>query len=57
MTDQVSFYYLAGNKPTPSEYDTDVMEMLKEHAQNKDRDMRIRQPDLYAWYIVYYKYI
>lgn len=33
-------------KPTPKEYDNQVMDMLKKHAKNEDMEERIRQPDL-----------
>lgn len=33
-------------KPTPEEYDNEVMDMLKTHAKNKKMEERIRQPDL-----------
>ncbi|KAL3841920.1 hypothetical protein ACJMK2_020009 [Sinanodonta woodiana] len=42
------YYWITGNKPTPDAYDNEVMKMLKEHAQNKERNVRIRQPDLYS---------
>ncbi|XP_046555698.1 succinate dehydrogenase assembly factor 2, mitochondrial-like isoform X1 [Haliotis rubra] len=42
------YYWVTGAKPTPQEFDSEVMTMLKEHAQNKDKDSRIRQPDLYT---------
>ena len=35
-----------GNKPTPEEYDNEVMAMLKEHAKNKNGELRVTQPDL-----------
>ena len=40
------YYWATGVKPTPVEFDTEVMRMLKEHVQNKDKESRIRQPDL-----------
>ncbi|KAK7474107.1 hypothetical protein BaRGS_00034636 [Batillaria attramentaria] len=40
------YYWMTGNKPTPEEFDNEVMNMLKEHAQNHERESRIRQPDL-----------
>lgn len=33
-------------KPTPAEFDTDVMAMLREFAKNRNREQRLRQPDL-----------
>uniref|UniRef100_A0A182N346 Succinate dehydrogenase assembly factor 2, mitochondrial n=1 Tax=Anopheles dirus TaxID=7168 RepID=A0A182N346_9DIPT len=42
------FYWATGVKPTPQEYDNEVMNMLKEHVKNSDREQRFTQPDLYA---------
>ncbi|XP_046328239.1 succinate dehydrogenase assembly factor 2, mitochondrial-like isoform X1 [Haliotis rufescens] len=42
------YYWVTGAKPTPEEFDSEVMTMLKEHARNKDKASRIRQPDLYT---------
>ena len=41
-------FFLLGKKDTPAEYDNDVMNMLKEHAKNKEKEERFIQPDLYA---------
>lgn len=41
------FYYATNVKPTPSEYDNEIMNMLKKHVSNENREMRVRQPDLY----------
>ena len=35
-----------GVKEAPEEYNNEVLDMLKEHTQNKDKEQRIRQPDL-----------
>lgn len=40
------FYWAVGVKPTPEEFNTDVMKLLKDFIKNSDREMRIRQPDL-----------
>ena len=40
------FYWATGVKETPSEFDNEVMNMLKEHVKNKDREARLKQPDL-----------
>jgi len=40
--------YVSAHKPTPSEYDNEVMDMLKEHAKNEDRTVRLQQPALYS---------
>ncbi|KAG5871597.1 hypothetical protein JTB14_010722 [Gonioctena quinquepunctata] len=40
-------YYWATNiKPTPCEYDHEVMDLLKTHCKNLNKEPRIRQPDL-----------
>lgn len=41
------FYWATKVKPTPTEYDNDVMDMLKAHVSNENREQRLRQPDLY----------
>jgi succinate dehydrogenase assembly factor 2 len=41
------FYWATGIKPTPAEFDNEIMQLLKDHVQNKDRESRIRQPNLY----------
>ncbi|XP_011704627.1 PREDICTED: succinate dehydrogenase assembly factor 2, mitochondrial-like [Wasmannia auropunctata] len=40
------FYWATGVKPTPPEFDNEVMDLLKKHIQNEDRQARIMQPDL-----------
>ncbi|XP_011163724.1 succinate dehydrogenase assembly factor 2, mitochondrial [Solenopsis invicta] len=40
------FYWATGVKPTPREFDNEVMDLLKKHIQNEDRQARITQPDL-----------
>ncbi|XP_071561053.1 succinate dehydrogenase assembly factor 2, mitochondrial-like [Temnothorax nylanderi] len=40
------FYWATGVKPTPPEFDNQVMDLLKKHIQNEDRQTRIMQPDL-----------
>lgn len=42
------YYWATGNKPTPEEYQSEIMDLLKEHAKNKDKDCRITQPPLYG---------
>jgi len=42
------YYWATGVKPTPAEFDNEIMQLLKEHVQNKNRESRIRQPDLYS---------
>ncbi|KAL0273178.1 UNVERIFIED_CONTAM: hypothetical protein PYX00_005913 [Menopon gallinae] len=40
------YYWATGVRPTPEEFDNDIMNKLKDHVKNKERTMRIRQPDL-----------
>ncbi|XP_076664241.1 succinate dehydrogenase assembly factor 2, mitochondrial [Andrena cerasifolii] len=40
------FYWATGAKPTPSEFDNEVMDLLKKHIKNEDRQERIMQPAL-----------
>lgn len=40
------FYWATGARETPEEFDNPIMDLLKEHAKNKDRESRIRLPDL-----------
>lgn len=40
------FYWATGARETPEEFENEVMNLLKEHAKNKDRESRIRLPDL-----------
>ncbi|KAH8303090.1 hypothetical protein KR044_012217, partial [Drosophila immigrans] len=40
------FYWATETKPTPPEFDTEIMKLLKEHVKNAERVQRLRQPDL-----------
>lgn len=40
------YYWATETKPTPPEFDTEIMELLKQHVKNTERVQRIRQPDL-----------
>lgn len=33
-------------KPTPNEYDNEIMDMLKHHAKNEKMEVRLHQPAL-----------
>ncbi|KAH8392703.1 hypothetical protein KR200_009749, partial [Drosophila serrata] len=47
VTNDWDIYYWATDvKPTPKEYDTEIMKLLKEHVKNAERISRLRQPDL-----------
>lgn len=40
------YYWATETKPTPPEYDNEIMKMLKEHVANAQREKRLRQPNL-----------
>jgi len=40
------YYWATDTKPTPEEFNNVVMDMLKEHAKNENRESRITLPDL-----------
>lgn len=40
------FYWATGAKPTPPEFDNEIMDLLKRHIRNEDRQARIMQPEL-----------
>lgn len=44
------YYWGTEIKPTPEEYDNEIMKLFKEHVKNGNREKRLRQPDLYAKY-------
>ncbi|KAH0551989.1 succinate dehydrogenase assembly factor 2, mitochondrial-like [Cotesia glomerata] len=41
------YYWAIGMKPTPVEFNHEIMDLLKTHVRNDDRQSRIVQPDLY----------
>ena len=40
------YYWITGKDEVPEEYDNAVMKMLKAFAQNRNKEERLRQPDL-----------
>ncbi|KAG5682392.1 hypothetical protein PVAND_011745 [Polypedilum vanderplanki] len=40
------FYYATNVKPTPPELDNEIMNLLKKHVKNENKETRYRQPDL-----------
>ncbi|KAJ8945182.1 hypothetical protein NQ314_009314 [Rhamnusium bicolor] len=40
------YYWATDIKPTPKEYNHDVMDLLKLHCKNIHKESRLRQPDL-----------
>ncbi|KAJ8670600.1 hypothetical protein QAD02_001859 [Eretmocerus hayati] len=41
------FYWATEVKPVPVEFQNEVMDLLKRHIRNDDREARLRQPDLF----------
>jgi succinate dehydrogenase assembly factor 2 len=41
------YYWIVGTKPTPAEYENEVMDLLRDHAKNKGKEVRIMQPELF----------
>ena len=40
------YYWLTGKEEAPAEYCSDVLELLKQHVQNPNREKRWAQPEL-----------
>lgn len=40
------YYYSTNVKPTPKEYDNEIMNLLKKHVKNEKKEKRLCQPDL-----------
>lgn len=40
------YYWATGVKPTPDQYNTEIMKLLKEHVGNAEKVTRFQQPDL-----------
>ncbi|KAG7160992.1 succinate dehydrogenase assembly factor 2, mitochondrial-like [Homarus americanus] len=41
------FYWATGVRPTPPEFDNEIMTMLKDFVKNEDRENRTLQPNLH----------
>lgn len=41
------FNWALGSKPTPSEYENEIMDLFRKHAKNETKEKRLRMPDLY----------
>lgn len=41
------YYWATGVKDTPPEFENSMMELLKNHVKNENREARLRQPDLH----------
>lgn len=40
------YYWATGTRPTPPEFDNKIMQLLKEHTKNEDRESRYHLPNL-----------
>lgn len=40
------FYWISRTRPTPEQFDNETMWALQEHCENKQKEKRLRQPDL-----------
>lgn len=40
------YYYATNIKEIPTEYDNEIMDMLKKHVKNEKKEKRFKQPDL-----------
>lgn len=45
------YYWATGVKPTPDQYDTEIMKLLKEHVGNAEKVARFQQPELLKYYL------
>ncbi|XP_011496600.1 PREDICTED: succinate dehydrogenase assembly factor 2, mitochondrial-like [Ceratosolen solmsi marchali] len=41
------FYWAAEVKPVPPKFENEIMDLLKKHIKNENRESRIAQPNLY----------
>nr|CAH0104661.1 unnamed protein product [Daphnia galeata] len=41
------YYWATGVRDTPEEFNNEIMDLLKNHVKNKDKESRFKQPDLY----------
>ncbi len=41
------YYWATGVRETPEEFNNEIMDLLKDHVKNKDKESRFKQPDLY----------
>lgn len=40
------YNWALGSKPTPPEYENEIMDMFRNHVKNDQREKRLRMPDL-----------
>ncbi|KAH8418293.1 hypothetical protein KR222_002986, partial [Zaprionus bogoriensis] len=40
------YYWATGVKPTPAQYETDIMKLLRQHVKNAEKVARFQQPEL-----------
>ncbi|KAL1443816.1 hypothetical protein MTO96_007198 [Rhipicephalus appendiculatus] len=40
------YYWATGAKATPTEFENEVMSLLRQHVRNDEREQRFKQPDI-----------
>lgn len=40
------YNWAVGSKPTPAEYENEIMDLFRRHAKNELKEKRLRMPDL-----------
>lgn len=40
------YYWATGKKPTPAEYENEIMRLFRKHVENDMKEKRLRMPDL-----------
>lgn len=43
------YNWALGSKPTPAEYENEIMDMFRKHVKNEMKEKRLRMPDLDAY--------
>lgn len=43
------YNWALGSKPTPAEYENEIMDMFRIHVKNEMKEKRLRMPDLDAY--------
>ncbi|XP_037916563.1 succinate dehydrogenase assembly factor 2-A, mitochondrial [Hermetia illucens] len=42
------YYWATDAKPTPEDYNNEIMQMFKKHVQNLEKEVRLRMPDVHS---------
>lgn len=51
------YNWALGSKPTPTEYENEIMDMFRIHVKNEMKEKRLRMPDLDAYWFVFNKWL